>query len=189
MPFKFQDRPLVLGNIVIDASRVRLKAITHEYTQEIFQNFTPEITKYMMPAPAREIAETECFVESALSGFESGDELHFVICLRVDGEFLGVCGLHERAQPMEPEIGIWLKKAAHGNGYGFEAIVALKTWVESHLEFEQLIYPVDRRNIPSRRIPESLGGKIIEERKVVSMTGVELDEIVFGIERGAPIDS
>ncbi len=189
MPFEFQDKPLDLSNIAIDASRVRLRAVNHEYANEIFQNFTPEITKYMMPAPAREISETKCFIESALSGFESGDDFHFVICLQVGGGFLGICGLHERGRPMEPEVGIWLKKAAHGNGYGFEAIVALKTWVESHLEFEQLIYPVDRRNIPSKRIPERLGGKIIEERKVISMTGAELDEIVFAIERGAPIDS
>ena len=189
MPFEFRGKPLDLRNVVIDAERVRLKAITQEYTEEIYENFTPEITKYMMPAPAKEIAETKHFVELALSGFDSGEEFHFVICRRDGDEFLGICGLHERGRPTEPEVGIWLKKAAHGNGYGFEAIVALKAWVESYIVFERLIYPVDRRNIPSRRIPEELGGRIIEERKVVSMVGAELDEIVYGIDRVAPVGS
>jgi len=189
MPFELRGKQLDLRSVVIDADRVQLKAITHEYIEDIYQNFTPEITKYMMPAPPKEISETINFVESALSGFDSGDDLHFVICRRGSNEFLGICGLHERGRPTEPEVGIWIKKAAHGNGYGFEAIVALKAWMESHIEFERLIYPVDRRNIASRRIPEGLGGRVIEERKVVSMVGAELDEIVYCIDRVAPIGS
>jgi hypothetical protein len=45
--------------------------------------------------------------------------------------------------------------------------------------FDYLVYPVDRRNIPSRRIPESMGGEILEEKRVATMRGTELDEIVY----------
>jgi ribosomal-protein-alanine N-acetyltransferase len=189
MPFIFRGGPLDLHSIVIDADRIQLKAITRENTEEIYENFTPEITRYMMPAPPKKISETTDFVESALSGLERGDDLHLVIYQRGSNEFLGVCGLHERGRPAEPKVGIWLKKGAHGNGYGFEAIVALQAWAENCMKFERLVYPVDRRNTPSKRIPETLGGRIIAERKVTSMAGVELDEIVYGIERVAPSGS
>ena len=125
------------------------------------------------------------FVELALLGLDRRDDLNLVICLQDGGEFLGICGLYARGQPSEPELGIWLKKAAHGHGYGLEAITALKKWADSQLEYERLLFPVDRRNTPSRRIPEELGGRIIAEKKITSMSGTELDIVIFAIDRRA----
>ena len=140
----------------------------------------------MMPAPPAERADTAAFVESALLGLDRRDDLHLVICPHDSSEFLGVCVLHATRQPNEPEPGIWLKKAAHGHGYGLEAITALKKWAESHLEYERLLFPVDRRNTPSRKIPENLGGRIVDEKKITSMSGMELDIVIFCIDQQAP---
>ena len=172
MRFANHFEPADLRTLIIDAERVRLEAMSAQYTEVIFRHFTPEITKYMMPAPPTAIAQTEAFVAFAISGLERGDDLHFAICHKQQDEFIGVCGLHGRGHPTEPELGIWIKKPAHGNGYGLEAIRALKAWADRNIEFDRLRYPVDRRNIPSRRIPESLGGRIIEERKVMSLGGI-----------------
>ena len=181
MQLVLRDGSLDFRGVVINAERVRLQAINRAFTEEIYQNFTPEITEYMMPAPPAERADTEAFVESALLALDRRDDLHLIICLRDGGEFLGVCGLYSRGHPTEPELGIWLKKAAHGHGYGLEAITALKKWAESQLEYERLLFPVDRRNTPSRRIPEKLGGRIIAEKKMTSMSGTELDLVILGI--------
>ena len=181
MQLVLRDGSLDFRGVVINAERVRLQAINRTFTEEIYQNFTPEITEYMMPAPPAERADTEAFVESALLALDRRDDLHLIICLRDGGEFLGVCGLYSRGHPTEPELGIWLKKAAHGHGYGLEAITALKKWAESQLEYERLLFPVDRRNTPSRRIPEKLGGRIIAEKKMTSMSGTELDLVIFGV--------
>lgn len=181
MPFKPLESLPDFQNIQIESDRILLKPVCRKDAENIFKNFTPEITKFMAPASPKDITETEEFIESALAGLERGDDLHFVISNREDGEFLGVCGLHEHGQPACPEVGIWLKKSAHGNKYGLEAIIALKEWVERTINTDQLIYPVDRRNSPSRNIPETLGAKILEERKIQSMSGFELDEIVYGI--------
>lgn len=185
MPFIPSGQPLDFRRVAIEADRIVLISISVDFTDEIFRHFTPEITRFMMPAAPSSIEDTRDFITAALAGLERGDDLHLVICRRDGGEFLGICGLHERGQPAEPELGIWLKKAAHGNGYGLEAMTALRDWVETHIEFERLIYPVDRRNIPSRRIAEELNGSIIEQRKVTSMSGKELDEVVYAIARGA----
>lgn len=181
MPLLYRLRPTDLRALVIESPRLRLRAISDQCTGEIYRHFTADITRYMLPAPASDISQTQAFVASALLGLDRGDDLHFVICRRDDDEFLGVCGLHGEGIAAEPELGIWLKKAAHGNRYGREAIAALRTWAREHIDFERLIYPVDRRNIPSRRIAEHLGGVVIDEKKVMSMGGLELDEVVYAI--------
>ncbi len=42
-----------------------------------------------------------------------------VILDRETGRFLGCAGLHE-LEAARPELGVWLKKSAHGNGFGRE---------------------------------------------------------------------
>ena len=64
------------------------------------------------------------------------------------------------------EPGIWLKKDAHGKRYGREAIRIVSNRAVDNLDFDYLVYPVDRDNIPSRKIPESMGGLVFEEKKV-----------------------
>src|SRR5205807_3377603 len=83
----------------------------------------------------------------------------------------------------EPELGIWIKEAAHGRGYGREAIAALLRWAGAHLGVTGFVYPVAEGNGPSRRLAESLGGAIIAMRKLRKPTGVILDEVVYRIER------
>lgn len=43
------------------------------------------------------------------------------------------------------------------------------------------IYPVDSRNTASRKIPESLGGQIIEQSQVKTPSGKILDYLVYRI--------
>ena len=63
--------------------------------------------------------------------------------------------------------------------YRKETIQILISWAGEHLEFDYLIYPVDRANIASRKIPEALGGIIFEERKQETMSGGYLDLVVY----------
>jgi RimJ/RimL family protein N-acetyltransferase len=101
---------------------------------------------------------------------------------KINQEFLGNCGLHGNDNKAKtPEIGIWLKKDAHGQGYGREAVTTLFNWSNKHINLDYFIYPVDRRNIASRKIPESLGGKIIKEYQVKISSAKILDMVVYKI--------
>jgi RimJ/RimL family protein N-acetyltransferase len=82
-----------------------------------------------------------------------------------------------------PELGIWVKKAAHGHGYGREAITGLTGWAMQNLDFDYLVYPVDRRNLPSRRIPEALGGVIEAEYTMTNASGNLLEILEYRIHR------
>ncbi len=124
----------------------------------------------MRPAPAKDIRETEDFIRKSLEGLKNGTNLQLVILDKDTREFTGCAGLHN-LDTQTPEMGIWLKKSAHGKGYGKESMTAVKKWADTHLKYDFLIYPVADKNIPSRKIPESLGGVIEKEYDEIGIGG------------------
>ena len=170
-----------LTSLCLDGDRIRLRPIDETYASGIFEEFTEKITRYMFPRPAENIEEVLGFISASVKGMEDCRELVFVILKKEGEEFLGCCGFHGKENPRTPELGIWLKKGAHGNKYGMEAINVIVHWAVKNVDFEYLRYPVDRANIPSRKIAESLGGIIYEENRVETMSGGILDEVVYKI--------
>ena len=85
---------------------------------------------------------------------------------------MGCGGLHH-IDTKTPELGVWIKKSAQGNGYGKETIIALKEWADKNLDYEYILYPAVEENYPSRRIPEFLGGEVFREYDKVNMSGKE----------------
>jgi len=166
---------------VIETSRLSLRPITPDDAKSIFPAFTPEITKFMIPKSPREIADTETWVSAAIAADSAGTDFHWIIRRLESGDFLGVCGLHCRGDSDSPELGIWLAKQAQGSGFGHEAIAAVVAWVPANITCSNLSYPVDRRNIPSRKIPERLGGEVFGEKKVENMAGLLLDLVIYRI--------
>lgn len=164
----------------LESDRLRLQSISLDYKQDIFLEFTTEITEYMFPKPAETIQETDRFIRNAIQQCKRGTDLTFVILKRENLEFLGVCGIH-RIHTDTPEIGIWTKKLAHGYGYGREAVHCLRDWLSQNLEYEYLVYTVDKHNILSRKIPESLGGKAVREFQKLSLSTKMLNLIEYRI--------
>ena len=173
-----------LTTLTLDSERLRLLPVSEDFTDSIFNEFTPDVATYMYPRPASKRADSEAFVAFAKRENQAGSSLHMVITLRDSGEFLGCAGLHDLLAP-RPEFGIWVKQSAHMHGYGREAIRTLKRWADGHLAYEYLIYPVDSRNTASRKIPESLGAAIISQFDGTGGMGQELTLIKYRIDRGS----
>jgi [ribosomal protein S5]-alanine N-acetyltransferase len=172
-----------LRSLTIEGDRLRLVAVSNQFEQDIFKEFTCEITWYMFPSPAKDIEETRSFIDESRRSMQNGNNVQFAILSKTTGAFLGCCGLHGEGNVRIPELGIWIKKSAPGNGYGREAIHMLVNWSCHNIDFDYFIYPVDRRNIASSRIPESLGGRIVKEIKIETPTGKILDEVIYKIDR------
>ena len=170
---------LDLTALSIVSKRLNLISISDKYSADIFREFNDGIIRYMLPRPANHIDETLAFINDSLRGMRGGWNLVLAITEKDSGAFLGCCGLHGKGQYRTPELGIWIKKSAHGHKYGQEAIQSLVDWTFKHLEVDYLIYPVDRANTPSRKIPESLGGFIFEEKQVQTARGGVLDEVCY----------
>ncbi len=169
-----------LLDVVINTERLNLMAIDENFINDIFDTFTEDIAVFMYPQPSGNILNIEKFVKDSMIGLSDGTNLQLVIVDNKTDEFIGCCGLHNLNES-EPELGIWLKKGAHKNGYGLEAIAGIIEWARSHINFDYLKYPVDRLNYPSRRIPEYFNGKIVKEYVHKNMIGKELDIIEYWI--------
>ena len=60
-------------------------------------------------------------------------------------------------------------------------MTALIEWAHENIKFNYLKYPVDKKNIASRKIPEKNNGKIMKEYKNKGQGGNELDEYEYWI--------
>jgi RimJ/RimL family protein N-acetyltransferase len=162
----------------IMSDRLKLIPISLSYAHELSVHFTPEITRYMWPSAPKTQEEINQHIFIKQREMKNGEEISLLIIKNDSDEFLGYVSLH-RANSKTPELGIWLKKNAHGLGFGYEALNQFKTWIESNLTYEYLKYPVDKKNIPSRKLAEKLGGKIEDEYTKKSESGNVLDEVEY----------
>lgn len=171
-----------LSNVVIITNRLKLVPLSEEYAPEIFRELTEEISKYMFPVSPKKIEETLEYIHSIIPKTVKGEELAVVILNKETGEYVGGGGAH-RLKTNTPELGIWIKKSAHGNKYGREAVKALKEWIDENIPYTHIVYPVDKRNIASRKIAESLGGVVRREYKTKKQDETVLDEVEYWIEK------
>ncbi len=142
--------------------------------EDVFACITPEITRFMFWDPPESFAAYKARREASLRP-ENRNGFSFVIRRRDSKECIGITDVTE-LDADAPELGIWLKETAHRRGYGGEAIRALATWAAKALNKQRFSYSVATENVPSRRIAESLGGKIIGTR-----TSVKYDSVVYEI--------
>ena len=154
-----------LRGVSITTKRLRLIPISPAYREDIFREFTERVARYTYPQPTGDIADTDDFITASIENMEQGMELQFVAVLKRSGEFIGCTGLHDLWG--RPEPGLWLKESAWGKGFGFEIVAALKRWADQNLEHEFLYYPVNERNVASRRISEKLGGRLDPDTFIV----------------------
>ena len=106
-----------LLKVIVETPRLRLVPTSEKYAEDIFREFTPEITTYMYPKSAEKIDETLDFINSSIQKMINGEELQVVILDKQTGEFLGHAGL-KNLHSETPEPGLWVKKIAHGNKFG-----------------------------------------------------------------------
>ncbi len=144
--------------IVIQTPRLRLSRFQRADAEEVFACITPAITRFMRwdpPSWSEYLARCEERLRDP-----DPKTLSFVIRRRDNKECLGMSAIEDRNSP-SPELGLWLKESAHGQGFGREVIGALVEWAHENLGKESFLYPVAVQNIASRRIAETLRGEII----------------------------
>ena len=159
--------------IVIQSPRLQLSQFQMADAEEVFACITPAITRFMRwepPSWSEYITRCEKRVQNP-----EPNTLSFVIRRRDSKECLGMTALEDRDSP-SPELGLWIKESAHGQGFGREVVAALADWAHKNLGKESFIYPVAVQNIASRRIAEGFHGEIIGNR-----TNPKYESVVYKI--------
>ncbi len=72
----------------------------------------------------------------------------FVIRRCDSKECLGMAGLEE-CDAESPELGLWMKESAHGQGFGREVVAAVAAWAHKTLGKKSFMYPVAVQNPPA----------------------------------------
>lgn len=175
--------PLDLTEVVIECPRVRLRPLRSEDAEGMFKEFTREITRYLIHQPTGRIEDNLAFIQGSNAGRSAGRDLVVLIADKNSGEFLGCGGIHSQARSMEPHLGIWIKKSAHGKGYGREAIAGVVQWAFGTFEIEAIRYDFDRANTASQKVVESLGGICVGEEATPHTDGGMLDTLIYHIKR------
>lgn len=157
----------------LETPRLTLRRFTLADAHEIFAVITPEMTRWMSWDP--EPREAFAARAAAMAVADPAAGVSFVIRRRDTGECLGLAAAERLADDL-PELGIYLKVEAHGQGYGREAAEAVLRWASGASGRPGFLWPVAVRNAASRRLAEGLGGEVIAER-----AGDKYDSVVYRI--------
>jgi RimJ/RimL family protein N-acetyltransferase len=176
-PLKFA---MDLSSVSLSSQRLLLKSFAGDDAREAFEAATPTIARFMTWEPAPSLDAFAPIWQSWVLRMRAGTDVNFVVRHKPSLEFLGAAGLHN-TDAAEPEAGIWIKESQHGNGYGREAIAMIVAFAASDLGKRAVVYPVVEQNGPSRRLAESLGGRIIGTRLLRKAGGIEYSEVVYQI--------
>jgi RimJ/RimL family protein N-acetyltransferase len=159
-----------LSSVSLSSPRLLLKSFTGADAREAFDAATPAIARFMSWEHASSLVSFEPVWQSWIPMMQAGTDVSFAVRQKTSLEFLGAAGLHN-IDADEPEAGIWIK-AQHGYGYGREAVAMIAAFAAGELGKRAVLYPVVEENGPSRRLAESLGGRIIGTRLLRKGAGV-----------------
>ncbi|HLH96034.1 MAG TPA: GNAT family protein [Xanthobacteraceae bacterium] len=173
-----------LSSISIRSERLLLRAFAPRDAQEAHAAATATLARYMSWDPAPSLESFEQIWRIWRTMMVAGIDAAVAVRLASTGEFLGMAGLHHILRP-EPEVGIWIKETMHGHGFGREAVAAVVAFAAAELGKQAVLYPVAEQNLPSRRLAESLGGKLVGKGTLRKPSGVELAEVIYRIPTGS----
>lgn len=156
----------------IRTKRLCIVPFEWKWTQAVLQTFTAEITRWQYPEPYQSEEDVRAWMSQQLQEMEQERCLELVI-LDEDDHFLGgfeVMGLQQRY----PEVGLWLRKEAQGQGYGKEALRVMLERLNESYRFEGYLYEADIRNLPSIRLAQSFAYDRLGRMTVLTAAGKDL---------------
>lgn len=176
-----------LSDVTLSSNRLRLTAFAPSDAQDSHAVQTATLTKYMSWDPEPSLEAFAKVWQAWRPEAEAGSAVRLAIRLKTTGEYVGTIGLHD-IDTSEPEIGLWIKEARHGQGLGGEAVATVLAYA-LNLGKASVIYEVDAANLASSRLAEKLGGRVIRREvgrdSKPSANGAEYASLLFRIDTNA----
>ncbi len=154
-------------NIIIETKRLLLRTFTEVDAPLIYKlNLHPDVTKFTGD-PIRDLLHAQEVLEQVvLPQYALYNHGRWAVHVKQDLDFIGWCGLKNRPERNEIDLGFRFMKTAWGKGYATEAAYAC-----IHYGFEKLHLP----RIVGRAMPENIASLRVLEKCNMRYIG---DEVV-----------
>lgn len=145
-------------NIILETNRLLLRTFTPEDAQLIYElNLDPEITRYTGD-PVKDINHAKEILEQViLPQYALYNHGRWAVHIKDGLEFIGWCGLKNRPERNEIDLGYRFLKTAWGKGYATEAAFACIKYGFEKLNLQRIIGRAMPDNIGSLRVLEKCG--------------------------------
>jgi [ribosomal protein S5]-alanine N-acetyltransferase len=115
----------------------------------------PEVTRYLIWRPHKDISETEEFLRLCLAKWEAEGDFPWAITLKEDGQLIGMMGL--RINGFIADVGYVLGRQWWGNGFATEALRSIVNWALSQPSIYRVWAMCNVDNLGSARVLEKVG--------------------------------
>lgn len=139
--------------------RLHLRPPALSDAETIFDTYAtdPEVTRYLIWQPHKDIEETKTFLTRCAEGWSTGKDYPWAITLKESGELMGMVGL--RIHEFKADIGYCLGRQFWGNGFATEAVTPIIGWALVQPEIFRVWAMCDVDNSASARVLEKVGMK------------------------------
>ena len=154
-------------NIIIETNRLLLRTFTLEDAQLIYElNLDPEITRYTGD-PVKDINHAKEVLEQViLPQYALYNHGRWAVHIKYGLEFIGWCGLKNRPERNEIDLGYRFLKTAWSKGYATEAAFGCIKYGFEKLNLQRIIGRAMPDNIGSLRVLEKCGMTFIGDEIV-----------------------
>jgi RimJ/RimL family protein N-acetyltransferase len=173
----------VSKDISLKTGELLLRRLSREDAEALFgYRSLPEIYCYQAFRP-QSVAEAACFIDST-SGETGvpGTWCQLGIYRNDDRALIGDIGVHflPEGETCDLELGCTVSPAYQGRGYATEALAAVIDYVFAEMDKRRIMFSVDPRNNPSRRLASRLGMRLTGYfEKSCLIRGEFCDDMVF----------
>ncbi|MBQ8087999.1 MAG: GNAT family N-acetyltransferase [Clostridia bacterium] len=142
---------LITPRLTLAPNGLRFLASTHRYAAD------PVHTRFMMNLPNNTVEETRAFLEAAEREWAKPEPEFYEFAILRNGAHIGAMSAYLDDARRSAEIG-WIIAPEHtGQGYAFEAALALWRFLTDALGCERIIAHCDAENAASERLMRKLG--------------------------------
>jgi polyribonucleotide nucleotidyltransferase len=171
-----------ISNDLGDLSKVRLETEhlilrpIQESDAEDYYNSYDEATANLCGTKKANTIEDQIREIKKTQVSASNNQYHNFVISNKSGEFLGCTSTYMRKDGGQ-NVGIWIKKSARNDGFGFEAVSKVIDWVKENLKFNYISYFYYTENEISKNLCEKLVDfKFFEKKNIQNDNTGKLQE-------------
>ncbi|HZS07987.1 MAG TPA: GNAT family N-acetyltransferase [Blastocatellia bacterium] len=173
-----------MSNVILETGRIILREMTMDDVDDLARILSDPITMRFYPQPLDDQGVREWVARNLNRYAQDGCGL-WAMVLKDNRHVVGDCGLvvQEVEGVKDLEIGYHVNRQYWGQGLATEAARACRDYGFSHFGRQKLISLIRPENIPSRRVAEKNGLRVVNE----TLLWKDILHYVYAIERGEVI--